>query len=35
MLIPTLVIAAGIILLGVFNGTIISSVLELVIPKGF
>ena len=35
MLIPTLVIAAGIILLGVFNGPIISSVLELVTPKGF
>jgi multicomponent Na+:H+ antiporter subunit D len=35
MLAPTLVIAAGIILLGVFNGSIITSVLELVIPKGF
>jgi multicomponent Na+:H+ antiporter subunit D len=35
MLAPALVVAAGIILVGLFNGKIISSVLELVIPKTF
>jgi multicomponent Na+:H+ antiporter subunit D len=35
MLIPTLVIAAGIVLLGIFNGPIISGVLERVVPRGF
>jgi multicomponent Na+:H+ antiporter subunit D len=35
MLIPTLVIAAGIVLLGIFNGPIISEVLERVVPRGF
>ena len=35
MLIPTLVIAVGILLLGIFNGRIISSVLELAVPPGF
>jgi len=35
MLIPTLVIAVGIILLGLFNGPIISGVLERVVPRGF
>jgi multicomponent Na+:H+ antiporter subunit D len=35
MLIPTLVIAAGIVLLGILNGPIISGVLERVVPRGF
>jgi multicomponent Na+:H+ antiporter subunit D len=35
MLIPTLIIAAGILLLGIFNGPIISGVLEQAVPRGF
>jgi multicomponent Na+:H+ antiporter subunit D len=35
MLIPTLIIAAGVVLLGIFNGPIISGVLERVVPRGF
>jgi hypothetical protein len=35
MLIPTLAVAAGIVLLGIFNGPIISGVLERVVPRGF
>jgi multicomponent Na+:H+ antiporter subunit D len=35
MLAPALVVAVGIILVGIFNGKIISSVLERVIPKTF
>jgi multicomponent Na+:H+ antiporter subunit D len=35
MLLPTLVVAAGVLLLGIFNGNIISSILALIIPKGF
>jgi multicomponent Na+:H+ antiporter subunit D len=35
MLIPTLIIAAGILLLGIFNGPIISGILERVVPRGF
>ena len=35
MLIPILVMAAGIILLGIFNGKIISTVLQFAIPAGF
>jgi multicomponent Na+:H+ antiporter subunit D len=35
MLIPTLIIAAGIIFVGIFNGKIISTVLERIIPAGF
>jgi hypothetical protein len=34
-LIPTLIIAAGVVLLGIFNGPIISGVLERVVPRGF
>jgi multicomponent Na+:H+ antiporter subunit D len=35
MLIPTLVIAGGILLLGIFNGPIISGVLQLAVPAGY
>lgn len=35
MLIPILVMAAGIILLGIFNGKIISTVLQFAIPASF